>query len=215
VPPLGGALLLRAGGRSASEVLAGITLVALSLPMNIGYATVAGLPPTAGVYASIVPVLVFAVTTGSRRLVFGPDATIAALLAAVLLPVSAMGADPVTAAVGVALLTGLLLVVAWLLRLGGLARFLSHAVLLGFIAGLAVEILTSQVRKMLAVEVDADGWVREVVGIVGALPRASAASVSVGVGTSALAGWWLGSTPMAWPCSSPCRQGSRARPSPP
>jgi sulfate permease, SulP family len=157
--------------------------VALSLPMNIGYATVAGLPATAGVYASIVPVLVFAVTTGSRRLVIGPDATIAALLGAVLLPVSAMGVDPVTGALGVALLTGVLLVAVWLLRLGGLARFLSHAVLVGFIAGLAVEILTSQVRKMLAVEVHAEGWLREVLGLVGALPRASAASVAVGVGT--------------------------------
>jgi sulfate permease, SulP family len=183
VPPPGGALLLPAGGRSVDEVLAGITLVALSLPMNIGYATVAGLPATAGVYASIVPLLVFAAATGSRRLVFGPDATIAALLGAVLLPVSAMGVAPVTAALGVALLTGVLLVAAWLLRLGGLARFLSHAVLLGFIAGLAVEILTSQVRRILAVEVHAEGWLREVVGIAGALPRASAASVAVGAGT--------------------------------
>jgi sulfate permease, SulP family len=183
VPTPGGALLLRAEGRSVSEVLAGITLVALSLPMNIGYATVAGLPATAGVYASIVPVLVFALTTGSRRLVFGPDATIAALLGAVLLPVSTMGVDPVTAALGVALLTGVLLLLAWLLRLGGLARFLSHAVLVGFIAGLAVEILTSQVRKILAVDVDAEGWLREVIGILGALPRASGASVAVGVST--------------------------------
>jgi sulfate permease, SulP family len=183
VPPPGGALPLRAGGRPLDEILAGITLVALSLPMNIGYASVAGLPATAGVYASIVPVLVFAVTTGSRRLVFGPDATIAALLGAVLLPVAAMGVDPVTAALGVAMLTGLLLVLAWVLRLGGLARYLSHAVLVGFIAGLAVEILTSQVRKILAVEVHAEGWLREVAGIVGALPRASVASVAVGVGT--------------------------------
>jgi sulfate permease, SulP family len=186
VPAPGGALLLHAEGRSGSEVLAGITLVALSLPMNIGYASVAGLPATAGVYASIVPVLVFAVSTGSRRLVFGPDATIAALLGAVLLSTTASGADPVTAALGVALLTGSFLLAAWLLRLGGLARFLSHAVLAGFIAGLAVEILTSQVRKILAVEVDAEGWLREVVGIVGALPRASAASVAVGVGTIAI-----------------------------
>jgi sulfate permease, SulP family len=182
VPPPGGALL-PAGGRPLDEVLAGITLVALSLPMNIGYASVAGLPATAGVYASIVPVLVFAVTTGSRRLVFGPDATIAALLGAVLLPVAAMGVDPVTAALGVGLLTGVLLLLAWLLRLGGLARFLSHAVLVGFIAGLAVEILTSQARKILAVDVHAEGWLREVVGIVGSLPRASAASVAVGAGT--------------------------------
>jgi sulfate permease, SulP family len=183
VPRPGGALLLDAGGRSVNEVLAGITLVALSLPMNIGYASVAGLPATAGVYASIVPLLVFAVTTGSRRLVFGPDATIAALLGAVLLPVSAMGVEPVTAALGVALLTGSLLLLAWVLRLGALARFLSHAVLVGFIAGLAGDILTSQVRKILAVEVDAEGWLREVLGIVAALPRASVASVGVGVGT--------------------------------
>jgi sulfate permease, SulP family len=186
VPPLGGALLLQDGGRSGNEFLAGITLVALSLPMNIGYATVAGLPATAGVYASIIPLLVFAVTTGSRRLVFGPDSTVAALLSAALLPLIAVGVDPAVAAMGVALLTGSLLLLAWLLRLGGLVRFLSHAVLVGFIAGLAIEILTSQVRKILAVQVDAEGWLREVIGIVAQLPNASAASVAVGVGTIAI-----------------------------
>lgn len=183
IPPVGGALLLDAEGRSVNEVLAGVTLVALSLPINIGYASVIGLPPTAGVYASIVPLLVFALTTGSRRLVFSPDATIAALLAAALVPVVGMGVEPTVAALGAALLTGLLLLVAWLLRLGGLVRFLSHAVLVGFIAGLGIEILTSQVRRILAVDVDAEGWVREVVGLVAALPEASTASVAVGVGT--------------------------------
>jgi sulfate permease, SulP family len=183
IPPIGGALLLDSAGRSVNEVLAGVTLVALSLPINIGYASVIGLPPTTGVYASVVPLLVFALTTGSRRLVFSPDATIAALLAAALVPVVAMGVEPTVAALGAALVTGLLLLLAWLLRLGGLVRFLSHAVLVGFIAGLGVEILTSQVRRILAVDVEADGWVREVVGLVTALPEASTASVAVGVGT--------------------------------
>jgi sulfate permease, SulP family len=183
VPRVGGALLLDAEGRSANEVLAGVTLVALSLPMNIGYASVAGLPPTTGVYASIVPLLVFALSTGSRRLVFGPDATVAALLAGALLPVVAMGVEPTVAAMGVSLLTGLFLLLAWLLRLGGLVRFLSHAVLVGFIAGLGVEILTSQVRKILAVDVDVEGWVREVLALMAALPDASTASIAVGVGT--------------------------------
>jgi sulfate permease, SulP family len=185
-PPFGGALLLGSEGRSGNEFLAGVTLVALSLPMNIGYAIVAGLPAATGVYASIVPVLVFALTTGSRRLVFGPDATVAALLAGALLPVVAMGVEPTTAALGVSLLTGLFLLLAWLLRLGGLVRFLSHAVLVGFIAGLGVEILTSQVRKILAVDVDAEGWVREVLALAAALPEASAASIAVGVGTIAI-----------------------------
>jgi sulfate permease, SulP family len=183
MPPLGGALLLDSAGRSANEVLAGVTLVALSLPINIGYASVIGLPPTAGVYASIVPLLVFALTTGSRRLVLSPDATIAALLAAALVPVVAMGVEPTVAALGAALLTGLFLLLAWLLRLGGLVRFLSHAVLVGFIAGLGVEILTSQVRRILAVDVEAEGWIREVIGLVAALPEASTASIAVGVGT--------------------------------
>lgn len=182
-PPVTGALLLDSDGRSVNEVLAGVTLVALSLPMNIGYASVAGLPPTTGVYASIVPVLVFALSTGSRRLVFSPDATVAALLAAALLPVVAMGVEPTVAALGVSLLTGLFLLAAWLLRLGGVVRFLSHAVLVGFIAGLGVEILTSQVRRILAVEVEAQGWVLEVIALVEVLPEASPASIAVGVGT--------------------------------
>jgi sulfate permease, SulP family len=183
VPPFGGALLLESAGRSVNEVLAGVTLVALSLPINIGYASVIGLPPIVGVYASIVPLLVFALTTGSRRLVFSPDATIAALLAAALVPVVAMGVEPTVAALGAAFLTGLLLLLAWLLQLGGLVRFLSHAVLVGFVAGLGVEILTSQVRRILAVDVAAEGWFREVIGLVAALPEASMASIAAGVGT--------------------------------
>jgi SulP family sulfate permease len=186
VPPPGGALLLHGPGRAPNELLAGATLVALSVPMNIGYASVAGLPATAGIYASIVPLLVFAVTTGSRRLVVGPDATVAALLAAAIAPVAATGVAAVDAALAVALLTGLLLVVGWALGLGRLVRFLSHSVLIGFIAGLAVEILTSQVRRMMAVEVEAEGWVLEVVALVAAIPEASAASVAIGVATIVL-----------------------------
>jgi sulfate permease, SulP family len=183
LPPPGAALEMRGAGRSANEVLAGVTLVALSVPMNIGYASVAGLPATVGIYASIVPVAVFALLTGSRRLVVGPDATIAALLAAAIAPLVANGVDAVDAALAVALLTGLLLVVGWLLGLGRLVRFLSHAVLVGFIAGLAVEILTSQVRRILAIDVEAEGWITEVVEMVGAIPDASLASVAVGGAT--------------------------------
>jgi sulfate permease, SulP family len=164
-------------------MLAGVTLVALSVPMNIGYASVAGLPATVGIYASIVPIAVFALLTGSRRLVVGPDATIAALLAAAIAPLVATGVAAADAALAVALLTGLLLVVGWLFGLGRLVRFLSHAVLVGFIAGLAVEILTSQIRRIMAVDVDAEGWIPEVVELVGAIPDASLASVAVGTAT--------------------------------
>ncbi len=186
IPPVGGAILLNGPGRSPNEALAGITLVALAVPMNIGYASVAGLPATVGIYASIVPLLVFAVSTGSRRLVVGPDATIAALLAAAIGPVVATGVAATEAAIAAALLTGLLLLLGWTIGLGRLVRFLSHAVLIGFIAGLAVEILTSQIRRMMAVEIEAEGWILEVAALAAAAPRASAASVLVGVMTIAL-----------------------------
>ncbi len=186
IAPLGAAVLLGGPGRAPNEFLAGLTLVALAVPMNIGYASVAGLPATVGIYASIVPALVFAVTTGSRRMVVGPDATIAALLAAAIAPVVATGVAATDAALATALLTGALLLLGWLIGLGRLVRFLSHAVLVGFIAGLAVEILTSQVRRMMAVEVEAEGWIREVIALAAALPRASVASVLVGIATIAL-----------------------------
>jgi sulfate permease, SulP family len=183
IPPALGSLGFRESQAWGREVTAGITLVALSLPMNIGYAAVAGLPASVGLYASIVPLAVFALTTGSRRLVVGPDATIAALLAAGMATVVATGASETDAALGAALLTAAFLFLAWLLRLGRLVRFLSEAVLVGFIAGLAVEILTSQTEKILAVEVDAAGWAREVIAIIGAIPEASVASVVVGLST--------------------------------
>jgi sulfate permease, SulP family len=186
LPPPVGALGLREPQAWGREFVAGITVVALSLPMNIGYAAVAGLPPSVGLYASIVPLAVFALTTGSRRLVVGPDATIAALLAAGMATVVATGATETDAALGAALLTAAFLFLAWLLRLGRLVKFLSEAVLVGFIAGLAVEILTSQTEKILAVEVDAAGWAREVVAIIGAIPEASVASVMVGISTIAI-----------------------------
>jgi sulfate permease, SulP family len=186
IPPFGGALGLREPVAWGTELIAGITLVALSLPMNIGYASVAGLPASVGIYASIVPLAVFALTAGSRRLVVGPDATIAALLAAGMASLTALGVEATEVALGAALVTGAFLFLAWALRLGRLVRFLSEAVLVGFIAGLAVEILTSQTKKILAVEVEADGWFREVIEIVRAIPEASVASVVVGVSTIAL-----------------------------
>lgn len=165
------------------EALAGVSLVALAVPMNIGYATIVGLPPEVGIYVSVVPLVAFSLLTSSRRLVAGPDAAIVALLAAGLIPVVGAGVTPADAALGVALLTGVFLLFAWALRLGALVRFLSKAVLTGFIAGLAIEILTSQVHTILAVDIDGQSWLAEAVELALALPQASWASVAIGVGT--------------------------------
>jgi high affinity sulfate transporter 1 len=189
LPPL--RLLTAVRGVPASsasrEVLAGVTLAALMIPLNIGYAQVAGLPPIVDLYAAILPMIVFALTSFTRHLVAGPDASAAAMIAVFLAPLAAPG-DPryLQLAFAQALLCGLIFFVAWALRLGFLANFLSHAVLIGFISGLAIEVLVSQIEKILGVSVSAEGFFRELWAIVLAIPQASAWSVVIGVGTIAV-----------------------------
>jgi SulP family sulfate permease len=186
IPPLAGALT-PARPRLGAEVVAGVVLAALCLPLNLGYAEAAGLPAEVGIYATLLPLVVYAVLAGSRHLVVGPDATIAAFMAAAFGPIIASsGVAPTELAIGLSMLVGLVLLLAWLFQAGSIVRFLSKAVLVGFIAGLAIEVLTSQVRKIMNVRVEADSWPAEVWQLVKAVPDASAASVAVGLGTIAL-----------------------------
>jgi high affinity sulfate transporter 1 len=186
-PRLGGVVLPGHRAKLATEIFAGIALAALALPLNIGYAEAAGLPAIVGINAAILPSIAFALFSGSRQLVMGPDATVAALLAGILPGVAAQSGDaPAELALGVAMLTGVVLIVLWLVRAGSLVRFISKAVLVGFLAGLAIDILTSQVEKILGLSVDTGGWLTDVWEIVTGIPEASAASVVVGVSTIVL-----------------------------
>jgi high affinity sulfate transporter 1 len=184
LPRLGGMLLPGNRARLVTEIFAGVTLAALSLPLNIGYAESADLPIIVGINAAIMPVIAFALFSGSRHLATGPDATIAALLAGAIPTIAAESGElPEELALGVAMLTGAVLVVLWFLKAGSMVRFISKSVLVGFLAGLGIEILTSQVEKIMNVEVDTGGWLSDVAEIVQSIPEASAASVVVGVST--------------------------------
>jgi sulfate permease, SulP family len=188
------------------EVSAGITLAALMIPLNIGYAQVAGLPPAAGLYAAIVPLVVFALLASSRHLVTSPDASMATLVGAALVAFAAPG-DPLRMqyALALAVVCSLLFFVFWVFRLAFLANFLSRAVMAGFITGLGVEVFTNQVRKILAAphavdaasgvlaaaeqiketlatSVTTEGYFVEVVALVQSIPRANLYSVAIGVG---------------------------------
>lgn len=187
LPRIGGVLLPAGRAHLITEIFAGVTLAALALPLNIGYAEAAGLPVIVGINAAILPVIAFALFSGSRNLITGPDATIAALLTGVIPIVAAeSGQLPEEVALGVAMLTGAVLIVLWLLKAGTMVRYISKSVLVGFLAGLAIEILTSQVEKILGISVDTGEWVTDVVEIIKSVPDASAASVVVGVATIVL-----------------------------
>ena len=186
------------------EVSAGITLAALIIPLNIGYAQVAGLPPVVGLYAAIIPLVVFALFTSSRHVVGSPDASIAALVGATLLAFAGP-ADPlrVQYAGALAVLCGLLFFIFWYFRLAFLANFLSRAVMVGFISGLGVEVFTNQLRKILgasvdggsevlafahqiqdamASSVDTEGYFVELLALLESIPRANLYSVAIGLG---------------------------------
>ena len=102
--------------------MAGITLLAIAVPLNIGYAQIAGLPPTAGLYALIVPVVLYALLVSSRQLVASPDAAAAALVASSVGGLAIAGsADYVAMAMAQAILSGLFFIAASVFRLGYLA----------------------------------------------------------------------------------------------
>jgi high affinity sulfate transporter 1 len=186
------------------EISAGITLAALIIPLNIGYAQVAGLPPMYGLYAGIIPLAIFALFTGSRHLVGSPDASSSAIVGAFLIGFASMG-DPLRGqyALALALMCGLLFFVFWLFRLAFLANFLSRAVLIGFISGLGIEVFTNQVRKILgaahveesgleaiaqqlhgvmATSVDTTGYFLELIALFESIPHANLYSVAIGLG---------------------------------
>jgi SulP family sulfate permease len=165
------------------EALAGVTLLAIAVPLNIGYAQIAGLPPTAGLYALVLPAVLYALTVSSRQLVASPDAAAAALVASSVGGLAIAGsANYAVMALAQAVIAGVLLIAAAVFRLGFLANFLSKPILVGFVGGLALDILISQVAKMLGVRIDSGGeFVEKVAGIVGGLGGANGWSVQMSV----------------------------------
>ena len=187
------------------EISAGITLAALIIPLNIGYAQVAGLPATMGLYAAIIPLIMFAVFTSSRHLVGGPGPATAALVAAALVGFAAPG-DPLRLqyALALALMCSLFFFLAWFFRLAFLQNFLSQAVLVGFVSGLGIQVFTNQLRKILGISIDVSqqmealsdkveqsfgmaletqGYFLEVVAMVQEIPHANLYAVAIGLGS--------------------------------
>jgi sulfate permease, SulP family len=134
------------------DLVAGLTVAAVLVPQAMAYALLAGLPPQVGLYAAVVPLLVYALVGTSRHLAVGPVALVSVLTLSVLSNADAQtDAERVTAAATLALMVAVILVVLGALRLGFLVNFISHSVLVGFTAGAAVVIAASQAKTILGV----------------------------------------------------------------
>ena len=139
------------------DVLAGLTVWAVLVPESLAYATIAGVSPVVGLYAAPAALILYAAFGSSRHLIAGPMAASAALSAAAVAQFATRGSgDFVALTVALALTTGIVAVIAGLLRLGFLASFISEPVLKGFIVGLALTIIVGQLPKIFGIE-GADG----------------------------------------------------------
>jgi len=152
-----------------SDISAGLAIAAVGLPSAIAYPAIAGLPPETGFYASIAPLVAYAVFGPSRQLIVGPDAGTMTVLAAVLATIYAtpgVTADRVAVAALLALAVGIYCLLARVLRLGLLATFLSRPILIGFLAGISLSIMIGQIGRLSGVRIDSGGLIEPLVEIV-------------------------------------------------
>jgi high affinity sulfate transporter 1 len=170
------------------DVMAGLVLTTMLVPVGIAYAVASGLPGIYGLYATIVPLLVYALFGPSRILVLGPDSSLAAVILAVVLPLS--GGDPMRAvslAGMMALVSGLVCILIGLLRLGFVTELLSKPIRYGYMNGIALTVLISQLPKLFGFSIDGDGPLRDLLQIGQSVLGGAANWTAFAVGAATLA----------------------------
>ncbi len=165
------------------DLLAGLTTAAVVVPKAMAYATIAGLPVEVGLYTAFVPLVIYAILGTSRPLSVSTTTTLA-ILTGTQLALVVPGGDPaalLTASATLAVLVGIMLILASVLRLGVVASFISEPVLTGFKAGVGLVIILDQVPKLLGIHFDKSGFLRDLFALIHHLPETSLATLMVGI----------------------------------
>jgi sulfate permease, SulP family len=169
------------------DVTAGLTTAVMLIPQAMAYASLAGMPPITGLYASVVPIAVYALLGTSGALAFGPVAIVALLTASAVGPLA--GGDPATYVVlagALALMVGAIQLLLGLLRLGVVVDLLSHSVISGFTSAAALVIAASQLRALTGIEAEGgETFVAELSGILGSVGGLHPVTLAVGLGSIA------------------------------
>jgi len=167
----------------AGDVIAGAIVTVMLIPQSLAYAMLAGLPPQAGLYASLLPIFAYALFGSSMTLAVGPVAVASLMTATALAPLASVGSvDYAALAVILALLSGVMLFVFGLLRLGFLAYFLSHPVISGFISGSAVVIAIGQLKYIFGIHIPRGGIITTLSGLAQGLPTLHVTTSLLGCG---------------------------------
>lgn len=170
------------------DILAGLVLATMLVPVGIAYAVASGVPGIYGLYATIVPLIAYAAFGPSRILVLGPDSSLAAIILGVVLPLS--GGDPARAialASAMAIVSGIVCILAGVWRLGFITELLSKPIRYGYMNGIALTVLISQLPKMFGFSIDGGGPLRNVWEIGKAILAGETAWTAFAIGAASLA----------------------------
>ena len=167
------------------DLLAGVVLTTLLVPQGMAYAELAGLPPITGLYTSILCLTTYAIFGPSRILVLGPDSSLGPMIAATIAPLIAADGDPAQAvalASMLSIIVGVIMVAAALAKVGFVADLLSKPTMIGYLNGLALTILASQLPKLFGFSVDADDLIGDLTGFVQGLADGETVPAAAAVG---------------------------------
>jgi SulP family sulfate permease len=206
-----------------ADFIAGLTGAVIVLPQGVAFAMIAGLPPEYGLYTAIIPPIIAALFGSSYHLISGPTTAISIVVFSTISPLAEAGSPQfVTLALTLAFLAGIYQLILGMARMGTLVNFVSHTVVVGFTAGAAILIATSQLKHYFGVKVaSGESFAHTWVELVAQLPTANPYVVAVATVTLLTAivikhywhcGWVPQNTASSW--SASCRQCCRRSPCP-
>jgi high affinity sulfate transporter 1 len=169
------------------DLLAGVSVAAVALPIAIAYSQLAGVPPVYGLYASLLPLVAYAFLGSSRQLIIAPDAATCAIVAAVVAPLAGKDlARYVSLTAALAIITGVICIGAGLARLGFLTNFLARPILTGYLNGIAICIITGQLGTLCGFRLEPAGFFRLLWRFFSKLGQTHWPTLAVGMTTLAL-----------------------------
>ncbi len=178
------------GSVLTNDLVAAIIVTIMLIPQSLAYALLAGLPPVVGLYASILPLVAYAIFGTSRTLAVGPVAVVSLMTASAAGAVAAQGTELyLEAAITLAALSGVMLAVLGFLRMGFLANLLSHPVISGFITASGILIATSQLKHILGVSAGGDNWPEMLGGLAAAIGTINPWTVAIGIPATLFLFW--------------------------
>ena len=173
-----------------NDLVAAVIVTIMLIPQSLAYAMLAGLPPQMGLYASIIPITLYAIFGTSRALAVGPVAVVSLLTAASISQIAAPGSEEyIFAAITLAFLSGVFLLAMGIFRLGFMANFLSHPVIAGFITASGIIIAASQLKNIFGIEAHGHNLVQILSSMSGYLGEINWITATIGILTAAFLFW--------------------------